>query len=215
MSHTRKTKKSRWKKALKVVLLLIIGGPLLLILSLTGILYWQQDKIVQRAISMANKDFKGRIEVGGSHISPFANFPYLSIDLEDFRIYPDKDAQSAAIVSIRDAYIGFDLPTLVQGKFEIKALKVKDGTIDIVQDTSGALNIVQAFASNRENTDTTGSDSELHLELKKISMVNIDISGHHQQDQIWMDALISEGTFKFKTSEDHLMIGIDLSLIHI
>lgn len=213
MPHTRKTKKSRWKKALKLTLLLLVGGPIVVGLALIGILYWQQDKIVQHAIHMANKDFKGRIEIGGSHISPFANFPYLSIDLEDFRIYPDKDVQSAAIVSVTDAYIGFDLPTLIQGKFEIKALKIKDGIIDIVQDTSGALNIVQAFESTRKSTDTTGTESELHLELKKISMVNIDISAHHQQDQIWMDALISEGTFKFKTSEDHLMIGIDGSFI--
>ena len=76
-------RKKFWKRLFIYLVLL----PVFLIFVLVLILYWKQDAIVQDLLTTLNKDFKGEIRIKGSHISPFENFPYISIDLEGVEIY--------------------------------------------------------------------------------------------------------------------------------
>ncbi len=48
---------------------------------LAAAVYVKQDQIVEELLRTLNADFKGRIEINDSHVSPFVNFPYVSIDL--------------------------------------------------------------------------------------------------------------------------------------
>jgi len=45
--------------------------------------YIKQDEWVQQGIKWANQHYAGQVVLQGSHISLFATFPYVSIDLED------------------------------------------------------------------------------------------------------------------------------------
>ena len=42
-----------------------------------------QQELVQWAVGEANKNFKGKLAVGGSSISLFHDFPYVDIDLKN------------------------------------------------------------------------------------------------------------------------------------
>lgn len=61
--------------------------PLIVLTILISILYAKQDAIVQELLVTLNTDFKGEVEIRDSHISPFANFPYIPIDLDDLKLY--------------------------------------------------------------------------------------------------------------------------------
>lgn len=66
-----------WKRFITILFIL----PILLFSLVTLIIYWKQDAIVKSILESANKDFYGLVEIKESHIAPFANFPYISIDL--------------------------------------------------------------------------------------------------------------------------------------
>jgi len=63
----------------KFVLALLIV-PIIFLVTLTTVVYFKQEQIVKELITHVNEDFTGHIEIKGSHISPFAAFPYISID---------------------------------------------------------------------------------------------------------------------------------------
>jgi len=190
-----------WKRTIMLAVIL----PVMLFSITIGILYWKQDQIVQNFIKVMNEDFEGRITLTDSHISPFANFPYLSIDLENLVVYSDKSDSATVVISIEDTYIGFDLWTLISGNFEIKSVKLSGGDINIVQDKNGELNIVKAFSTTKEIEDPS---EEFHMDLKKITLTNVDLSKFNEENGVLVDSYISDGDIRFKTSGNHLTIGV-------
>ena len=70
------------KKVLKRIIVFALVVPVVLSGSLIAFMVWKQDSIVRQLISTANTDFTGELLIADSHISPFVNFPYVSIDLD-------------------------------------------------------------------------------------------------------------------------------------
>ncbi len=192
-----------WKKLIVV----IIVTPLLLFTTLVVLLVWKQDKITQELITALNKKFVGEIEVGDSHISPFVNFPYISIDIDNVKIYEDKTKSTKPILNVKDIYLGFDILTLMNGDFEIKSLKLKDGFIHLIQHTDGEFNISKALSDNKAVKEDAGD--EFHLNLKSIDFENIDLTKLNEENNLLIDLFIDKAKSKFKTSDNLTMFGID------
>jgi hypothetical protein len=98
---------SRNKKWIKRIVFAMILIPVLVFGLLVAMLYAKQDYFVGLALEKANADFNGKVEIGGSHIAPFANFPNISIDLEHLKIYESKADSAACLVHLKDTYLGF------------------------------------------------------------------------------------------------------------
>lgn len=198
--------KSRFKKLLLTVLII----PLLLFIIFTTLLYYKQDTIVKELVQTINNDFVGEISLKNSHISPFANFPYISIDLEEVKIYQDKNKDKSPILDLNDIYLGFDLWTLISGKFDIKSLKLKDGYIHIIQDTNGEFNITKALGSNKKNNE---SSEALHLDLKRIEIFNVEINKLNEENNVLLDIKISKAKSKFKTNDIQTSVSLDSKFV--
>lgn len=194
------------KRKLKLLVLLIIVIPVLIFSSVVAVMYARQDAIIQELIETLNEDFVGEIEVGESHISPFTNFPYISIDVQDVKIYQDKDRSIAPIFNIKDIYLGFDLWTLLLGDFEIKAVKLKGGSVLLVQYEDGSFNIVRALEAKKEIEDI---EEEFHLYLKRLELSDISVSNLNLSSKSQYDLKVDRAISKIKTSEDHLMMELD------
>ena len=200
----KKTKRiKRWLTALLVV-------PILLILTLITLLYAKQDAIVRELLSHANADFKGEVQIKGSHISLFENLPYISIDLDELKIYEDKTKKSSPIVNISDIYLGFDLLTILSGKMDIRSVKLKNGKIELVQDKDGHLNILKAFEPLHPIKD---AEEEFHLDLRSVQLEKIDISKLNGSNGMMVETFITHAESRFRTSADHLMISLDSKLV--
>ncbi|TWF42377.1 hypothetical protein FHW36_102132 [Chitinophaga polysaccharea] len=80
------------KRGKKIIrLLLISAGIFLLVIAIAGcILYSQQERLTQMAVRELNKQLPGELVIASSSISPFSNFPYISIALHDVRFFRDK-----------------------------------------------------------------------------------------------------------------------------
>jgi hypothetical protein len=200
-------KSKRFWKRMALASILI---PTVLFFSIVLIVYIKQDAIVQDLMKDLNKDFAGYAEIKDSHISMFENFPYISIDLEEFKVYESKKKVNKPLINVHDAYIGFNLWTVLTGKMEIKKIKLKDGHIDLVQHENGEFNIVKALTSEKE---IESPEEEFHLDLKKIELEDIDLTKLNEANGLKIEAFIEDANSKFRTAEDHVMAGVDANFV--
>jgi hypothetical protein len=197
-------------KLVKRILITLFVLPIILIGFLILVLYYKQSDVVQHFIKQANQDFTGKVVLKNSHISPFENFPYISIDLENLQIFETKDTSQKAIIDVNDVYLGFDIINLLRGKTDIKLIKLKNGFINLIQRQNGEFNIANAFKTEKSIEEES---EELHLNLKSILIENIDITKVSESNKIKIETFVSQAKSKFKTSDDHLMVGLDSKMI--
>ncbi len=198
------------KKWIKRIVISIIVLPVLLFTIAVSLLYAKQDAIVQELLTKINADFKAEIKVGDSHISPFAAFPYVSIDVDNLVVFPDKSGRQKPLVELKDIYVGFDLLKLISGKIEIATIKLKDGFIHVIQDADGNFNIVEAFATDKP---VENAEEEFHLHLKSVTLENIDITKLNERNHITIETFINKAQTKFKTSDEHMMVDLNTKLV--
>jgi hypothetical protein len=168
-----------------------------------------QDRLVQELLVTANADFHGHIQVEGSHIAPFANFPNISIDLEEVSIYEGKQKkQSERIAHFDHLYVGFNLWKILQGNAEIRSIKINHGDLRLIQHRDGSLNLANALSSKKPIKQ---AKEELHLDLKSIKLNEVDISKYNEASGMLVDAYITHATTSFKTKDDHMFIGLNSS----
>jgi hypothetical protein len=204
-------RKKFWKRFVLFTLL----SPIVLFFTVLLIVYVKQDEIVKDLIETANKDFKGAIRIKGSHIAPFANFPYISIDIEGLEIFEEDDFDSKKrILHISDTYVGFEISGLMTGKYDVKSIRLSDGDIRLVRHLDGSLNILKAFETGLPPEKV---EEEFHLDLKSVKLDKIDISKYNESNGMMVDAYVTKTTTSFKTTNKHLSIDLDskfeLSLI--
>lgn len=131
------------------------------------IIHRHQDQIVNEILSKANQDFRGQVALTGSHISFIHDFPYISIDLENLKVFETKSDTASPIIELSDVFVGFDLYTILSGKMEIQKIDLEHGKIQVVQYADDSFNIANAFATK----DTSlKADKEFHLHLEKSNL---------------------------------------------
>ena len=162
-------------------LLRLIVIPVIVLVLLVGvafaILYTQQQRLVGLALTELNKKFPGRLVIGGSDISLFQNLPYISIGLNKVQFYPDKKPETRPIYEAERLYIGFSLPDILKQRYTVKAIALKNGHLDLVEEDNGQLNIVEASKMTPDTTTTAGPGSaSLDLNIKKIVLKNMTIT---------------------------------------
>ena len=164
------------KRLLRLILIPIVVLILLVGLALT-LLYTQRQRLVKLAVDELNKRFPGELTVGSSDISLFQNFPYVSIGLNNVQFYPDKQPGARPIYAAERLYMGFSLPDILKQRYRVKALVLKNGYLDLLEEPGGQLNIVEATHMTTDTPATTQkSASDLDLDIKKLVLKNITVS---------------------------------------
>jgi uncharacterized protein involved in outer membrane biogenesis len=169
--------KNRIGKILIRFLILPVIFLIVLVILAAAVLYYQQQRLVALAVKELNKELPGELEVGSSSISVFQNFPYVSIAVKDVHFYSGKQKTARSLFEAEKIYVGFSLSDILNQQYRAKVIFMKNGSLDLVKDTNGQLNIVEA---SRISSDTTAavsnSNTELNLDLKKIVLKNMKIS---------------------------------------
>ncbi|MGY6561505.1 MAG: hypothetical protein ACXITV_05320 [Luteibaculaceae bacterium] len=186
----------RIAKFFAVMLILLV----LLVVGTVAILYNKQEVLVQKAITAANENLPGKVVVEGSRISIFQTFPYIALDFRGIKIFEGKDTTQTPIVNLADLYVGFDIWSVIEGNIEIKAIKLKDGKLVLVQDSTGVLNIAQALGLGESEAKDAEEElkKEFNINLKKIKLQNITISKINQADSLEIFAHFNQLATNFK-----------------
>jgi hypothetical protein len=196
--------------------LCIVLIPVLFFTAVVALVHTKQDEIVKELIAKANEDFKGAVQLEGSHVSAFAQFPYISIDLENLEIFEGKELKRKnRLLHLSDVYVGFNVMSLIRGTNQIKSIKLKNGKITLVQHHDGSFNITNAL----QTTKTTEKvQQDLHLDLKSIRLDHIDITKLNEATNQLVDTYITDAKAAFTTSNKRTSIDLksrfELSIIH-
>lgn len=164
------------KRLLRFILIPVLSLILLIGIAV-AILFTQQQRLVNMAVDQLNKKLPGQLAIGGSNITIFQNWPYISIGLQNVKFYPGKNIAEKPIYEAERMFVGFSLPDVLEQKYRVKAIVLKNGRLQLVQDTAGRLNIVEA---GRISTDTTAktdtASTQMDLDIKKLVLKNMDIN---------------------------------------
>ena len=193
-------KLKKWLKSGVIVIgiLVVFTGIVSLIISV------KKDDLLKKALEQLNSSFNGQLAVEDTRISPFENFPYISIDLKDLQIFETKNDEEAPIVQVSDAYIGFDIWSIIGGTYEIKRIKLKKGFVKLIQYQDESFNVTNAF-SNDESSESANADSEgsMNLNLKGVEFIDIDLLKFNEENNIIVEAFIKNAKSSFKTTEKY------------
>ena len=190
-----------------------IGILVLIVVVFTAsilVLYWKQDQVIQSTIGKFNEDFKGAIVIGDTDISPFANFPYISIVVSNVQVFEDQADMFAPILDVSNIYLGFNILTILDGDLKVKKLKVENGNFDIVRHYDGTFNLVAALSGEK---DIEEIKKEYSLELEQIELANLDIIKYDEATGIHAETYIEEATSRFVNSVSTLQIALESKLV--
>lgn len=199
---TRKTR----KRLIRLLVFLPLSLVLLLIIAI-AILYFQQQKLVALAVKELNKQLAGELVIGGSNISAFENFPYVSIRLNKVRFYASKQKIRKPVYDAERMYIGFSLPDILKQKYHAKVIALRNGHLNLVQDRSGSLNIVEAIQTKPDTTAKAAdtSSAELDLDLKKVILKGMTVSYLDQESKQQFVANIEKIQSSFRSDSAHIL----------
>ena len=183
-----------------------IGLPILLFGILLLIVYVKQDDIIQGEIDAMNKNHKGLIVVGDTHLAPFEDFPYISIKIDDVKIYETKTEDAAAILDVADIYIGFNVLDIVKGNYDVQTLLIEDGFFNIIKHTDGSINLQNALATPDEQTE---EEEPMDFHLQSIELKNLDIHKLDESSNLDVETFIYWAKGGFKTGKDEIAAHID------
>ncbi|HXO76840.1 MAG TPA: AsmA family protein, partial [Puia sp.] len=176
------TPKTR-KRLLRFILIPVLS-LLILIGIAVAILFTQQQRLVGLAVDQVNKELPGELTVGGSNITIFQNWPYISIGLQNVKFYASKQTSEKPIYEAERMFVGFSLPDILKQKYRVKAIVLKNGRLQLVQDTAGRLNIVEASRIQTDSTPSSGtSPKQMDLDIKKFVLKNMDINYQDNQSR--------------------------------
>lgn len=195
--------KKFWTRLIFAILLV----PIILFTIVTSIVYFKQKEIVQELLVHVNEAFEGSIQLKGSHVSPFAEFPYISIDLEDLHIYEGKKhTKKGELLHIGDCYVGFNLWDILKGNYTIKAIEIANGSIRIIQHKDGTFNIANALKSKKPVEEVK---SDFKIDLKSVKIKNVDVSKLNEANNLMVDAFIDKAKTKVISSDMHFYLDLE------
>lgn len=197
-----------WKR----LLLSVVLAPVLLFAIVLGIVYWKQDEITKHLLETLNDDMNGRITVAGSHIAPFANFPYISVDLEQVKLFTTKNTAEKPVCDLRDVYVGFDIWSVLSAAFEVKSIKLSSGHLNLVQRKDGKLNIAELFASRNNSTEDTTSTASA-LKLNSILLDSIHITKLNEENGVLLCNRIDKANIKAELNNDFFDVELESAML--
>lgn len=195
----------------KSILCAVVSIPIVVFFAGVGIIYFKQDKISREVVQSLNETFKGRLEIDAISLSPFASFPYISIEGKGIRFFEEKNASSCPLYQAEEIYIGFDIFNVLFGDLAIKSLKVKNGHLDLIKDQTGNINLLEAKQLNEENTSS--GEGSIEVDLQEVSLSNMRLAYLDLLDSTKVEVQVEQLKGSISLMENHYSLGVESKVI--
>ncbi|NOT74392.1 MAG: hypothetical protein HOP08_05640 [Cyclobacteriaceae bacterium] len=127
----------------------------------------EHQRLVNYAVSKVNQKIKGEITIQESDFSLFKHFPYVSIVLEQTKLFQDK-SKGTPIVGIDRLYLGFSISDILKKNYHIRSFSIHGGDLNMVLDVNGKFNILSAIETQHDSLQATDADTtQFRLNLDK------------------------------------------------
>ncbi|MFM7021406.1 MAG: AsmA-like C-terminal region-containing protein [Flavobacteriales bacterium] len=162
------TKPSKWKRTFKIIGLVILSLVLLFIITgvVIGTVY--QEEVKAAVMKELRKNLSRDIEVDESdvHFSLFSKFPNASVEINNITV-PGLRKNAPNLLKVKKLYLLFDMFSVFTSNFEIDAIDVQDGEINIGYEQGDRAN----YYIWKEIKDEEEEESNVQINL---TMVNLD-----------------------------------------
>lgn len=200
----------RSRKKIQVVALFFV--PLFLVFAGVYGVYKNQETLTKKVISSINEGFLGELVIEESRISPFANFPYISVDLKNVRFFETKSKTTLPIYEADDVYIGFNLLDILLGNFKVKSIQINHGHLSLIKKETGEINLLLAKNSLDASARDTETDS-FSFNLNQLILRNFTISYANQENSQDIRATITNLKSSLKLNNEILFLDLQGDII--
>jgi hypothetical protein len=193
---------------------LIILSISLCVLAAVGyvVLSTQQQRLVNMAVAKLNKHFKGDLAIEESQISFSRHFPYVSIALHNGKFYADKTRKGKPIYQFDRLYIGFSAHEILQRHYNVRILVIHGGTLDLVEEKDGTINLLEAEATQPDPVTVPASKtdtSSIAVDLHKIVLKDVNVSFVDKASGRKFTSHIDDLTSHFQMDDSQLTIALN------
>ncbi|NUM51627.1 MAG: AsmA family protein [Flavobacteriales bacterium] len=190
---------------------LIVGIILTLLLS-TGITlaYLYEEDVKAYVISELNKQLASEIKIKNYNLSFIRKFPYASFEFSEVKANDAPPfAHKETLFEVQSIYLRFNIFDLLQKKYIIKKIEIENGKIHLKIDEKGNDN----WHFWKENSDTSSSNFQLHLDDISLSNVSLTVSNEIKKQSIAMQVNHAKitGDFSEKLFDMHTQSSIFLT----
>ena len=168
MNKINKTKhRSIYKTLLKIVLSsLTLFVAIILLLFLLFYLY--KNDISRAVLDKVSELQNGEITFQDISLSPIAQFPSISIKLENLSFFEHPgdsvNRDELPIASIEKIYVAFNIIDLIRGKINVPKVTIAGGNINIITYADSSINLLNALSEvkpvNQAKKKSTVKDSD-------------------------------------------------------
>ncbi|MFT5916559.1 MAG: hypothetical protein ACI81T_003069, partial [Bacteroidia bacterium] len=215
--------KPRLKKTFKFIG--IILAVLIAIISIAPILlYNHQQGVLSTIVDDLNEGQNGHLEIGKARISPFKQFPYISLRIDSIYFYDDAHTDAKPIYCIERLYIGFNAWKLLKGEYEIKELTVQGGYANLITYPDGSINLLVAKSGKEEKTEEAEEGEEkLDLSFEKLRIQDFVIDKENRElhhhfkmriDKAELDINYQEDIVDSRLEADCVLEDISMENVH-
>ncbi|MBO9574011.1 MAG: hypothetical protein J7497_17625, partial [Chitinophagaceae bacterium] len=159
-----------------------------------------QQQLIGKISSIIHKQTRGDVKIGDLSVSLIRTFPILSLQLSDVdlkdSLYP---IHKKELLTAEDIYIGIDLKGLFGGNAVIGKILVRNGSINIVTDTSGFSN-EYVLRSTEKKADTSAEKNT----FPQIVLRNVHFLYRNPVRNKWHEGNIKTLKCDIKEEENHL-----------
>lgn len=178
-------------------ILLISFLIIALLITAAGAYLINNKKILTAfVLEQINKNLTAELQIEGSDVTIFKNFPNVSLDLIGVSI----NQSNKTLFKANHVYLGFNIEDIINKKYHIQVIKIDSGLANLAIDENGISNFDIV-----KKTDTTGSSNDTTqflLELARVDIDNFELKFQNRQSKQITHCFIHEADFKGKLSAD-------------
>ncbi|MGB5895723.1 MAG: hypothetical protein WBG58_16215, partial [Ignavibacteriaceae bacterium] len=165
MAEQKKIKsRSFFRKFLKVLLFSFIAWIMFLIIA-TAVFYIFKDDISKKLLLSLNEVQNGEITLEDISFEPFAQFPSVSIGINNIVYYEHpiikRDSIELPIGEINEIYAAINILDLIGGKVNVSKVTIISGAVRIVTYADSSVNLSNAFGKQKQENSLVGEDISL------------------------------------------------------
>lgn len=151
---------------------IIVGSFFVLLTIIYILLITHRKDILTTVLTSVNKNINGKVEVGDIDFTLFADFPAVTIRLENILVTDSLVSALDTLLVARKFSIAIPLWKMLNKNKSIKSVRVEDANISLVKTLSGVSNL-QLFKSSGK--EPTGNQSHI-VQPHKILLRNVSFS---------------------------------------
>ncbi len=203
----------------------LLSIPIIALVILIVYFNFNKENITKDIVNIINSKIQGEFSFKEVNISPLAQFPHVSISLEEV-LYVDNniilmDTIRSNILNMENIHFAFDVISLFTNNIRIYGVEIENGNIEFVRYTDSTLNILNAIkvVDNQHEEIETHKDSsrasttDINISLDYIILHNIDVKFKDLLSQSTNSLHIDEIYSSYESTKDSITFQIKSELL--